>query len=89
MASKRRLRRKQLRRSCQDKQDYPTEAAAMHRVWLLLRRNRKNAATARCGFLHAYKCQFCEHWHIGNSKDSSSIDKFIEKLKQGGLIPTS
>jgi hypothetical protein len=42
---------------------------------------------AKAGFLHAYRCHFCDAWHIGNSKDRTSIDRFIGKLKRAGVIP--
>lgn len=87
MASKRRLRRKQQRRGCLDKDPYPSQAEAERQVYHLLRRSEKDPMKAKAGFLHAYRCQFCDAWHIGNSKDRTSIDRFIGKLKRAGVIP--
>lgn len=87
MASKRRLRRKQQRRGCLDKDSYPSEAAAERHVHHLLRRSGKDPMKAKAGFLRSYRCKFCDGWHVGNSNDHTSMDRFIGKLKRAGVIP--
>lgn len=86
MASKRRLRRKERRRSCLDKQAWPSQQLAEQHVAHLIRRNRKDPMTARAGFLKPYRCKFCDAWHIGNSKNPSSMDRFIGMLKRKGVL---
>lgn len=86
MASKRRLRKKEMRR-CLDKQGWPSQVAALAHVNSLLARNRKDPMTARAGFLTAYRCKLCGAWHIGNAKGSASTGIFIDKLKRKGVIP--
>jgi hypothetical protein len=86
MSSKRRVRRKQQRRGCLDKDPYPSETAAEKQVYSLLRRSRNDPMKAKAGFLKAYRCKFCGAWHIGNQKDAASMSRFIGMLRDKGVI---
>lgn len=87
MSSKRRLRRKHRRRSCEGKRAWPDEQSAQTRVYRLLRREKRDPMRMHAGYLKAYRCQYCSGWHIGNAKDVASMPIFIDKLVKTGVIP--
>jgi hypothetical protein len=51
-------------RSCTFKRPYATESEAQVDVKAI----RKAGSMAGFSTIHAYKCRFCPHWHIGHSK---------------------
>ena len=58
MASKRKIRRRQ----CTGKQRFESHGDASNAMHNLIRRGRK-----RGGYLHVYKCQFCNGYHFGHA----------------------
>jgi len=58
MTSRRRLRRN----ACGQKRRYPDQTAAKRAIWLGREMWR--------GYVNAYLCKFCGHWHIGHPPSS-------------------
>lgn len=57
-------RRRQRRRGCNQKQRHLTSTEAYAHVQALVRCGRAH------GFLHIYRCQFCDGYHVGHAKKS-------------------
>ena len=58
MASKRRIRRRQ----CGSKRRYASSAEALGEMHDVIRKGKK-----RGGYLHVYRCRFCNGYHFGHA----------------------
>lgn len=52
---------------CEGKFAYATRTLAELAIAAVSRRNKRRKGRRLSG-LHPYRCEFCDHWHIGNRK---------------------